>query len=179
MIKEATDYKLLYRISRLVDSGVFKGIDYTGDEFFRYLIDKFDEDRVKVFVSIKEDKLNKLEGFAICSLVKGDIREVPQVLIRLAYVDKKAGKDTGEKLMNKIEAYAGELKVDEVCGYSLRGTKSMYKRYGFNLDYKCYIKKLEKREKREKREKKREVNNEGQERRDKAPDSGNRLAKKS
>ncbi|HDP36815.1 MAG TPA: hypothetical protein ENN27_02940 [Candidatus Atribacteria bacterium] len=141
-IVEITDYALLYRISLLIDRGAFKFIDYDSQSFFRYLIDRFDEDKIKVFASVNGS--NTIEGFAICSLTEDIIRKTPQIFIDLAYIAKKADKTVGNELMKKIEDYAKTLKIDEICGFSLKGEKSMLDRYGFELDYRAYIKKLNK-----------------------------------
>lgn len=139
MITEVKDYYILYRISRLIDKGLFEGIGYSADDFLKYLMDKTETDKIKVFASIENNKIN---GFAVCSLAKDIVRDKPQVFIDLAYIEPKSN-GTGALIMKKIEEYARFLKVNELCGYSLRGEKSMFKKYGFNLDYRVYIKKLE------------------------------------
>lgn len=143
MIIEVNDYEILWRISRLADSGIFKGMDYSSDELFRYLIERFDSDKIKVFASVEG---NAIQGFVICSLARGVIKKNPQVFIDLAYTDKKADKSLGLELMNRVEEYAKSLKINEVCGFSLKGERGMFDKYGFTLDYKCYKKTLKEEE---------------------------------
>jgi len=143
MITEVNDYEILWHISRLADSGVFKGLDYNANDLFRYLIERFDSDKIKVFAAIEE---NNIQGFVICSLARGVIKKTPQVFIDLAYINKKADKSVGPQLMKKIGEYAKSLKINEVCGFSLKGEKGMFDKYGFTLEYKCYKKDLKEEE---------------------------------
>ncbi|MGE4358054.1 MAG: hypothetical protein AB7E08_05860 [Candidatus Omnitrophota bacterium] len=143
-IFEVDNYEVLWRISRLIDKGVFKGLDYTADDFFRYLIENFDKDAIKVFASV--NGTNQIEGFVICSLAKNVIRNTPQVFIDLAYIDKKVDKNVGLELLKKIEDYARKLNINEICGFSLKGERAVFDKYGFELDYKAYIKRLDKQE---------------------------------
>ncbi len=139
MIVEVKDYYILWKISRLIDKGVFKDIGYTADEFFVYLRDKWDDERIKVFAYIDN---GEIKGFAVCSLVRGMVRKVPQVFIDLAYI-KKGEPKIGDKIVERIEKYAKELKVNEITGYSQRGERAIFRKYKFDLDYTVYTKKLE------------------------------------
>lgn len=140
MILEVSDYEILWRISQLIDKGCFKYIDYTANEFFKYLLDEWDIGKIKVFVSINDKK--EIDGFVICSLIKDIVRKKNQVFIDLAYVDKEAPKETGQELLNRVEDYAKSLNIDEICGYSLKGERAMFKKYGFELDYSVFIKRI-------------------------------------
>lgn len=138
MIVEVKDYNILWRISRLIDKGIFKQIDCNGDDFFRYLIDEFDREKIKVYASVNGNK--KMEGFVVCSLSKSLVTNKPEVFIDLAYVDKDADKNIGKELLNKVEDYSRSLGIDKITGYSLKGERSMLKKYGFDLEYKSYCK---------------------------------------
>ncbi len=139
MIIDVKHYETLFRISLLIDKGVFKHIDYTSDQFFKYLLERWDKDQIRVFAAV--DKGNIL-GFAVCSVQENVIRKKPQVFIDLAFVSNDAPKETGIDLMTRIEDFARELKIDEITAFSLKGERSMFRKYGFGVDYTAFIKKI-------------------------------------
>lgn len=139
MIIDVKHYETLFRISLLIDKGAFKHIDYTSEQFFKYLLERWEKDQIRVFAAV--DKGNIL-GFAVCSVEENIIRKKARVFIDLAFVDKDAPKDTGTKLMERIEQFAREINTDEITAFSSKGERSMFKKYGFELDYHVFIKKI-------------------------------------
>lgn len=129
MIFHVIDYHQLYKLSRLIDLGEFKGIDFTAETFFHYLIDRFDKDRIKVFVNVENKEIN---GFVICSLSQDVVTERPEVFIDLAWVKKGLDGKVGEELLKKVEDYTRKLKLSRISGFTLRGQEgAMFKKYGF------------------------------------------------
>lgn len=129
MIFPVIDYHQLYKLSRLIDMGEFKDIDFTAETFFHYLIDRFDVDRVKVFVSSENREIN---GFVICSLSEDVVTQRPEVFIDLAWVKRGSDGKIGQELLKKVEEYARALKLNRISGFTLRGQEgAMFKKYGF------------------------------------------------
>jgi len=129
MILDVRDYYQLYKISKLIDSGEFKEIDFTAQTFFQYLIDNFDRDKIKVFVNVENKEVN---GFVICSLSQDVVTQRPEVFIDLAWVKKGTDGKIGEELLKKVEDYTKSLKLSRVSGFTLRGQEgAMFKKYGF------------------------------------------------
>ena len=129
MIYNVIDYFQLYKLSRLIDSGEFKGIDFTAQTFFQYLIDNFDQDKIKVFVNVEKKEIN---GFAICSLSQDVVTRRPEVFIDLAWIKKGTDGRIGEDLLEKVEDYARSLKLSRISGFTLREQEgAMFKKYGF------------------------------------------------
>lgn len=129
MITETKDYYILYRISRLVDAGIFEGIDFTAQTFFSYLINRADKDKIKVFVNVENKEIN---GFAICSLSEDVVTQRPEVFIDLAWVKKGVDGKVGKDLLEKIEDYAKSLNLNRISGFTLRGQEdAMFRKYGF------------------------------------------------
>lgn len=141
MIYEVKDYYLLHRISRLIDKGIFKDLNYTADQFFNYLIERFDKDKIKVFASVKN---KRIEGFGVCSLNKDLITGKPEVFIDLGWVDKKAERKVAKELLKKIEDYAKSLNISRITGYTKKDLRGIYKKYGFLKDYIVVYKELKK-----------------------------------
>jgi len=129
LIYNVIDYHQLYKLSRLIDLGEFKGIDFTAETFFHYLIDRFDKDRIKVFVNVENKEIN---GFAICSLSQDVVTERPEVFIDLAWIKKGTNGKVGEELLEKVEDYTRKLNLSRISGFTLRGQeKAMFGKYGF------------------------------------------------
>lgn len=129
MIFHVIDYRQLYKLSRLIDLGEFKGIDFTAETFFHYLIDRFDADKIKVFVNVENKEIN---GFVICSLSQDVVTERPEVFIDLAWIKKGTNGKVGEELLEKAEDYTRELNLSRISGFTLRGQeKAMFRKYGF------------------------------------------------
>lgn len=129
MIYDVIDYFQLYKLSRLIDLGEFKEIDFTANTFFQYLIDNFDKDKIKVFVNVENKEIN---GFAICSLSQDVVTQRPEVFIDLAWTKKGTNGKIGEELLGKVEDYARGLKLSRVSGFTLRGQeKAIFAKYGF------------------------------------------------
>jgi len=129
VVVEVKNYEILWRISRLVDTGVFGKLGYTADDFFHYLIDNFDNEQIKVFAYIDNQKI---EGFTICSVSENLISGKLELFIDLAWVDKHAKGDVGKKLLRRVEDYARELKLNKVSGYTtLTKERAILRKYGF------------------------------------------------
>lgn len=130
MIFDVRDYYQLYKISRLIDLGEFKDIDFTTQTFFQYLIDRFDKDKIKVFVNIENKEMN---GFVICSLSQDVVTQRPEVFIDLSWVKKGTDGNIGKELLQKVEDYARELKLSRISGFTLRDEQvAMFRKYGFS-----------------------------------------------
>lgn len=129
MIFHIIDYYQLYKLSRLIDLGEFKEIDFTANTFFQYLIDNFDKDKIKVFVNVENKEIN---GFVICSLSQDVVTQRPEVFIDLAWTKKGTNGKIGEELLGKVEDYARGLKLSRISGFTLRGQEgAIFKKYGF------------------------------------------------
>ena len=129
MIYNVIDYHLLYKLSRLIDLGEFKGIQFTAATFWHYLMDRFDTDKIKVFVSVENKEIN---GFVICSLSQDVVTESPEVFIDLAWIKKGTNGRVGDGLLKKTEEYTRSLNLSRISGFTLRGQeKAMFKKFGF------------------------------------------------
>lgn len=154
MIVDVKDYDILYRISRMVGLKEFEKMsDYTADQFFRYLIDRFDSDSIKVFAYTNGKK--SLEGVAVCSKTTSVVGDKPQLFIDFAWLDKQMPKEARLKLWEAVEDYARALGTDEVVAYTTLQGRGLFSTYGFKRDFTAYIKKIP--------EKKKETSDEKQE----------------
>jgi len=129
VVVEVKDYDILWRISRLVDTGAFGKLGYTADEFFRYLIDNFDQGEIKVFAYIKD---KKIVGFVVCSVSENLISGEKEVFIDLAWVDRHADGKVGKDLLKKVEVYTRGLNLKKISGYTtLTKERAILRKYGF------------------------------------------------
>lgn len=135
MIVEIHDYKMIWKIAKTVDlkRGEFYGrVGYTGDQLFKYLIEKKVDDLIAVYVSFSEDKIN---GFIVLSVVEDALTRKKQVFFNLAWVSPEAGVEVGDELMKIAHEYARALGINEVNAHSSRNSKAMFKRFGFEEEY--------------------------------------------
>lgn len=165
MIYNVIDYHLLFKLSRLIDLGEFKGIQFTAATFFHYLMDRFDTDKIKVFVSVENKEIN---GFVICSVSRDVVTERPEVFIDLAWTKKGTNGNVGAGLLKKAEEYTLSLNLSRISGFTLRGQeRGMFKKYGFTKYSTIMVKDLK------------EETNVKQKREDRAGATPNTMAKRS
>ncbi len=138
-IVNVTDYELLWKISRMVDTGKIESVNYTADEFFRYLIDNMDARKIQVIVAIEG---KDILGFGVYSIHKNIISEKLQAFIDIVYIDPHAPKDCGPKMLDKVEEFARMHKLDEIGCFSKKRERGMWLKYGFVIDYTVYKKKV-------------------------------------
>jgi len=137
-IYTVTDYDMLWKISRFADK--IDGLNYTADEFFKYLIDNSDAHKIEVIASVEG---SMMLGFGVYSIHENVISGKRQAFIDLTYIDPKAPKDTGPLMLDKVDEFARKHGLDEIGCYSKKREKGMWAKYGFVIDYTVYKKQVE------------------------------------
>ncbi|HPV97937.1 MAG TPA: GNAT family N-acetyltransferase [Spirochaetota bacterium] len=133
------DYELLWKISRMVDTGKIESVNYTADEFFRYLIDRQDANKIQVIVALEG---KEILGFGVYSIHHNIISGKDTAFIDVVYIDPTAPKDCGPQMLERVEEFARQHKLDEIGCYSKKRERGMWAKYGFVIDYTVYKKKL-------------------------------------
>ena len=133
-----TDWDMLYRVSRF--AAHVEGLNYTADEFFKYLIDGAEAHKIEVIVSVEGDKML---GFGVYSIHENLISGKRQAFIDLTWIDPAAPKDTGPLMLEKVEDFARKHGLDEIGCFSRKREKGMWAKYGFTIEYTIYKKTVE------------------------------------
>ena len=123
MIKMTVDPGVLARISQAIVK--VKGIDYTPEQFFWYMINGIKNKDMMIFV----DNDEKLDAFAVVSLISQFNKE--ELFIDMTYINPKTPKLAG-MMMDSITQFANKIRVKTLSAMITRGLKAFNKRYGFS-----------------------------------------------